>query len=517
MVLFNMSNILSLLIEEIDMSYTNRIYYGATIMSRLKKIKMVNATFEQQFVLNLNIELLSLDFSNTNFLSGFDFLTSLLKLEELSLSQLNISSMDPLKIETFKNLKRLDLSYNALTRVTFVSLSNANNLEVLNLGHNQISFMDARIFSTPNYLTNLRHLNLERNQLHVLSSDLSNLKRLFSLRVSFNRLEQFPILKMPLNLIDTLVNEIHFDHNELTSVEANIFSLATSYVETLSLNGNRITSISDEAFSFLKSLTNLSLAHNNLTRVNNKHFYNLFGLKYLNLSYNSIIELESTVFENMNNLRVLDLSFNKLIQLKEFQFFGLKSLTVLHLSQGKTFRKLMSLSEKSFDNLTSIRDVYLDYDVIVEEKCFFMHGIHRPVQRRVNQGKYVFYRSLNLLTSLSMETVVNMCDLKFEYLQFKVHFNLKYDVEFERFFEECKMSLLTDFNSYTNTLSSCLKTNNKNITKGKTSEAINSFVKSAIASVLSNFVYLLTMFVLIAYLGPIFFLILIHLFFASTS
>ena len=169
---------------------------------------------------------------------------------------------------------------------------------------------------------------MEHNQLSVLTSDMSKLKKLYTLRLSFNRLERFPILKM--QVIDDIINHIHFDHNNLTSFDANIFSLYTSYVKTLNLDYNRIASISDEAFSFLKSLVTLSLAHNNLTRLNTKHFYNLFSLTYLNLSFNSIVDLDLNRFVNMNNLRVLDLSFNKLKMLKHFQLEGLTSLTSLY-------------------------------------------------------------------------------------------------------------------------------------------------------------------------------------------
>ena len=205
----------------------------------------------------------------------------------------------------------------------------------------------------------------------------------------------------------------------------------------------------------------------------------------------------------MNNLRVLDLSFNKLKVLKHFQLEGLTSLTSLYLNQDKT----MSLREKSFINLTSIRDVYLDLNVVLEEKCFFMHGIDRHVERRVNQGKYVFYKSLNLLVDLINNT--NSCDLKFQYLQFKVHFNLKLDQEFEQFFDDCKQNLSIQSNSYANTLSSCGKGNKNG--KDESLNEIDSFVTRGLVRVLSNFVYLLTMFALFVYLGPILALVLAHL------
>ena len=192
----NMSKILSRSIEEIDLSLNTNVTYDVTVMQRLKRIKLESTKFEQMIYIVLNPNVISIDFSETSFLNDFSFLSSLIKLEELRLSQLNISSMDDIKIETFHMLKRLDLSHNSLTRVTFNSLANAKNLEVLDLSYNCILFIDERIFSTNDYLNNLRHLNLEHNQLSVLTSDMSKLKKLFTLRLSFNRLERFPILKM---------------------------------------------------------------------------------------------------------------------------------------------------------------------------------------------------------------------------------------------------------------------------------------------------------------------------------
>ena len=121
----HMSIILSRSIEEIDLSLNTNVTYDVTVMQRLKRIKLENTKFSQKCNVSLNPNVISIDFSETSFLNDFNFLTSLTKLEELRLSQLNISSMDDIKIETFHMLKRLDLSHNSLTRVTFNSLANA--------------------------------------------------------------------------------------------------------------------------------------------------------------------------------------------------------------------------------------------------------------------------------------------------------------------------------------------------------------------------------------------------------
>ena len=87
--------------------------------------------------------------------------------------------------------------------------------------------------------------------------------------------------------------------------------------------------------------------------------------------------------------------------------------------------------------------------------------------------------------------------------------NLKLDQEFEQFFDDCKQNLSIQSNSYANTLSSC-GIGNKN-GNDESLNQIDSFVTRGLVRVLSNFVYLLTMFALFVYLGPILALVLAHL------
>jgi len=451
---------------------------------------------------NLNSELVSVDFSGTSITKNLSNLNSLTKLEVINLRHGNITSMQQLKMENYLVVKHLDLSFNALTQVNADSFVNAKNLELLDLSNNLISFVDEKLF-TANFFNNLKFLNLERNLIRKLTSDMSRLLKLYSLKVSHNQLELFPIFNIPLNLKDDLVKEIFFDHNNLARFNSGIFTFVTSYVETLTLAYNQISFISNDAFFFLKSLANLSLSNNNLTYLNRSLFLNLFNLKYLNLSYNSISSIESNSFQNLNKLKILDLSFNRLFALDNYLFSGLNSLGDLYLF---TLTGDMRLKEKTFSNLTSIRNIFLNELLIVENKCYFMQNIDRTVQRNVNNGTYTFYKSLNLLSQVN-ETNVN-CDFRFQYLQVKIHFNLKLDREFDEFYEECKMSLIKSANTFKNAIDSCSGSLQEEL--DLVNELIN--IKSSIEKVITNLIYLISMFILLFYLGLVFLLILIHLF-----
>jgi Leucine-rich repeat (LRR) protein len=497
----NMSEIVCENLIELDLSFNRVSLDKMKPIKLVRKLKFENTIFVGDSHFNLNSEIVSVDLSGTSMTKNLSSLKLLTKLEVVNLRHGNITSMQQLKLENYLGLKQLDLSFNALTHVNADALVNAKNLELLDLSKNLISFVDEKLFAA-NFFSNLKFLNLGRNLIRKLTSDMSKLTKLYSLKVSHNQLELFPNLNIPLNVKDDLVKEIYFDHNNLTFFNSGIFTLATSYVEHLTLAYNQISLISNEAFFFLKSLVNLSLSNNNLTYLNRNHLLNLFNLKYLNLSYNLISTIESNSFQNLNKLKVLDLSFNRLLVLDNYLFSGLNSLGDLYLF---TLTGDIRLKEKTFSNLTSIRNIFLNELLIVQNKCYFMQNIDRSVQRNVNNGTYTFYKSLNLLSQVN-ETNVN-CDFKFQYLQVKIHFNLKLDREFDEFYEECKMSLIKTANTFKNAIYACSGSIQEELYL--VDELINT--KSSIEKVITNLIYLIIMFVLLFYLGLVFSLILIHL------
>ena len=131
-------------------------------------------------------------------------------------------------------------------------------------------------------------------------------------------------------------------------------------------------------------------------------------------------------------------------------FMGLANLEHLYLMSDQWIQ----LNNQSFNNLTSLSNLYLNATMLNEYKCILMHSIERPIQRSISNS-YKFYKSLNILDSSVLSNVRRYCDLKLEFLQFKVHFNLKFDYENEFFYEECKTSLVKVENDFLNTLKQC--------------------------------------------------------------
>ena len=106
----------------------------------------------------------------------------------------------------------------------------------------------------------------------------------------------------------------------------------------------------------------------------------------------------------------------------------------------------------SFNHLTYLSNVYLNESAISANKCVFMHSIERLIQRQI-MNKFVFYKSLNLLT-VEQKVSIN-CELTFELLQFKIHFNLRTDEDYKSFFDKCQHSLILRENNYNHILKKC--------------------------------------------------------------
>jgi len=99
---------------------------------------------------------------------------------------LNFSNQKLTKIPDFifakTNLEELDVSNNQLTGAVQAEIRHLQNLKVLNLSNNQMTGVPAEI----GQLSNLEVLNLSNNQLTGLPYELGNLKNLQTLNLSGN-------------------------------------------------------------------------------------------------------------------------------------------------------------------------------------------------------------------------------------------------------------------------------------------------------------------------------------------
>ena len=442
--LFDMSlllgNNLAKLID-LDVSF-NRIAVPTNLtLDSIVDLHMARVSFEEnsnrflsQF---LGTSVKKLDMSNNNFAStSFHIFDCLVKIKELRLSNVGIQSMQQIDFSKFELLSHLDLSFNNLTRLDFAYFPGLQALKHLDLSNNQIGHVDERIFGSKLngfLLKTFDFLNLENNHIISLSSDnvLYSYMRLGTFRIANNNLSTFP--QIVADIFGTVsVTEFFLNENAITSIQPLNFAIHTLLI--LNLDSNRIATLEADAFANLESLTNLSISQNRLTSIFTNDFASQKRLVFLCLSYNQIEFVEENSFQSLESLLVLDLSLNRLKSISQNFFGGLTKLDELHLLNSEKIQ----LENGSFRHFSSINTIFLNESTILAHKCLFMHSMPRISTRNVN--KKSFYKSINLISTPQFK--FDFCSVTFQFLQFRVHFNLKTEYQNEQFYEKCQANII---------------------------------------------------------------------------
>jgi Leucine-rich repeat (LRR) protein len=496
-------------LTEIDLSHNIVDIELKDINKLLKNLRRINLENAKFFSKNISIDrfltnrlITEINFSQNNLshnYSMFDFLT---KLDRLELRQINLDSMTVINFLNFPQLKHLDLSFNNIFQLNEVSFRNLLQLRLLDLSNNRIEIIDLDVFDP----TTSSKLVTKWNNLHYLSLENNRIKfiQFFSQASSWLKIIKFSNNSFgdDLSTFNDLnyLKELYLYRNKLRHLNnSNLFSSKLLRLKILNLDSNEISFLDKNLFSNLKTLVNLSIADNQLTSINKALFFNLFKLKFLNLSQNRIDFIQTNTFLSLDNLLSLDLSFNRLHSIQNGVFNGLIDLSDLNLINNSQF---LTFENQSLNSIFNISNIYLDIHLIEQYKCFFMHSIERVVRRNAS-NKYIFYKSINLLT-LNSENDLD-CELTFQFLQFKIHLNLKSDFENERFYEKCKDHLVKDSNNFLNSLKSCF---NYIFVRGKEDYKLTE--SNLFQILMTDYVFLLTVIVLLSLFGPVSILICNH-------
>jgi len=130
--------------------------------------------------------------------------------------------------------------------------------------------------------TNLKCLALVKNEIHEIPDEISNLKKLVNLGISYNNITRLPKSIKDLNLYCLNISE-----NNIDCLQDEIFELQN--LEHLLINNNRITEISKK-INKLQNLRNFKIGN-----VDSNGSYVLFEI-------NDIIErLDISNFKYKNN------------------------------------------------------------------------------------------------------------------------------------------------------------------------------------------------------------------------
>lgn len=179
-------------------------------------------------------------------------------------------------------------------------------------GGTEVNLSDCNVhkigsFKSITRLKLLRRLNLSRNFLTVIPTNVKALVNLEELDVSFNQLQDLPTELCTLSNLKVLILEGNLIPALPTPSQ---FGLMSS-LQVLNLSSNKITTLSDD-FAELPALTHLALGHNDFQNIP-PQIFRLRSLKILDLSGNNLNLTDQLT--KLTGLETLDISKCNLVSL----------------------------------------------------------------------------------------------------------------------------------------------------------------------------------------------------------
>lgn len=276
--------------------------------------------------------------------TGIHRLTNLL---ELSLRHTHLSHFDLSMIESHKQLRSIDFSYNNLKRLNHISLLDTfDHLTQFAAVENQFEHVDEIIHRLP---TSIEALDLSGNFVGNLNS------------ASFDKLKKILVLNLS-NTNLTIVDSNPFDElenlsildvsdNDLSEINFSILSTTLSHVTMFYATDCQIGNISKVIQHLGPSLTRLHLSGNSAEDLNADTFEAFSELQYLHLDNANIPYIDPGAFRHQSKLIELNVSNNKLRDID----LGMVSrkLTALHL-EGNDLMDVSNLTRDRFPLLSSL-------------------------------------------------------------------------------------------------------------------------------------------------------------------
>ena len=275
-----------------------------TKLTKNKKNSKFNSKFNLNFSRNskqINLNHLKLDDDDFKELCSIN----LPILSKLSLSENNITSLEPLILIKSKFLEELYLDSNSISNLDPLKNINISNLNNLILYSNKISSIDCLSGLS---FTKLNQLNLYNNKVSNIDA-LANIymPKLQILHLGFNKIKNIDILE-----------KVYFP--ELIS---------------LNLNRNEISNIDVLKKSTFPKLEKLDFFDNNISDISVISKVNFPCLKELNLWINNIQNIKPLCEAKFPLLEKLNLSNNNILDLKNFDKLKFPVLNELNIQYNK--------------------------------------------------------------------------------------------------------------------------------------------------------------------------------------
>ncbi|XP_064965642.1 receptor-like protein EIX2 [Musa acuminata AAA Group] len=320
-------------------------------------------------------------------------------MEELDLSDTQLSGSFPDWLGNIKNLKSLDLSFNSIYGSVPASIGNLSLLQHLYLYSNDLN---GTISEAMRQLKSLVDLDLESNSLSLSEDDLANLSSLEYLDISYNFIElnksddwippfQLRSLSMEFCQIGPTPQFPKWLRTQTTLRQLDLSSAGIkdpfpnwlpSGLQYLYLSDNEITC---DVWQYFPNLIMLDLRNNSLSGYLPSNLSNMMpSLKYLDLSNNKITGVKDMILDRLpSSLERLDLSYNSLHGSLPVSLENLSMLRSLNLRSNNLsgmlpegikqlkglvdldlYKNSLSLSEDDLANLSSLKYLDISYNSI---------------------------------------------------------------------------------------------------------------------------------------------------------
>ena len=204
------------------------------------------------------------------------------KLLNLCMSNLGNEVLEDISNISFKELKKLDLSYNNISILEVLEKTNFTELEILDLSQNKIT--DINILEKVNF-KELKELYLSKNEI----SDIKVLEK-----VEFNKLDILDLSHNKISNINALekcnfkdLKQLYLVDNNLSDIKV-FDKLVFHHLETLDLSNNKISDISTLEKACFKELKKLYLSANIISDINVLEKVKFIKLEKLDLNNNKI-------------------------------------------------------------------------------------------------------------------------------------------------------------------------------------------------------------------------------------
>ncbi|KXJ83773.1 hypothetical protein RP20_CCG001126 [Aedes albopictus] len=337
---------------------------------------------EKDFFASPNI-LKHLDLSN-NSLTSVNALerASLERLESIDLSHNKLKSISVQLTRTLQNAsivrlehcdllswltdddlawQELYLSWNQLTAISGTTFSGLQQLEILNLAHNRIQFLDPQAFAS---LEQLRRLDLSANAISNLVTNLALPPALNSVSIAGNSIDQWPFGDLP-----TKLHLLEVQNNRLSDLHLG----QTVGVMILNASDNQLDSFSGSSFPML---TELDLSYNQFSELprnlgNELRTLILDGNPFERIFFDSRVSLKFLSLNRLPNLSELGgYSFWKLVGREDDKERDCVEIQLSHCPKLQSIHHMAFVNldlcklDLSFNRLTSIPSNLTDWEAL---------------------------------------------------------------------------------------------------------------------------------------------------------